>query len=240
MQKKDKVLLLIVCMILGIFLSVQFKVIQKNFASGGLMPNQKLAQMSIELKQLKEEKETLLKELAEYEGRLSAIENTASQENVVIKNLKEELNKYKLIGGFKDVKGEGIVLSIDNPPKDVNFNYDVNIAYEFELILNVINELNAAGAEAISVNDQRIISTTEIRTAGNAININSIPQSPPYVIKSIGNKDTLDGAVNQIFGIVSILRDRRYQVSVRKLDEVVIPRYNDIIRIEYANTIEED
>lgn len=240
MQKKDKFLLLIVCMVLGVFLSMQFKTIQKNFSSGGLMPNQKLTQMSIELKGLKEEKEELLKELAEDEARLSAIENTASQENIVIKNLKDELNKYKLIGGFKNVKGEGIVISIDNPPKDINFNYDVNIAYEFELILNVVNELNAAGAEAISINDQRIISTTEIRTAGNAININKIPQSPPYVIKSIGNKDTLDGAVNQIFGIVSILRDRRYQVSVRKLDEVIIPRYNDVIRIEYAKTIEED
>lgn len=240
MKKRDKVWLLLICMILGIFLSAQFKVIQKNFSSEGLTPNQKLTQMAVELKQLREEKETLLKDLAEYDAKLSAIEETASQENVVIKNLRGDLDKYKLIAGFKDVKGEGVVISIDNPPNDVNFNYDVNIVYEFELLLSVVNELNAAGAEAICINDQRIISTTEIRTAGNAININSIPQSPPYVIKAIGNKDTLDGAVNQIFGIVSILRDRRYQVSVRKLDEVVIPRYNDVVRIDYAKPVEEE
>ncbi len=189
---------------------------------------------------LREEKETLMRDVAEYDAKLSAIEETASQENVVIKNLRNELDKYKMVAGFKDVKGEGIVISIDNPPTDVNFNYDVNIVYEFELLLSVINELNAAGAEALAINDQRIISTTEIRTAGNAININSIPQAPPYVIKAIGNKDTLDGAVNQIFGIVSILRDRRYQVSVRKLDEVVIPRFNDILRLDYAETVDED
>lgn len=240
MKKRDKMWLLLICMILGIFLSVQFKVIQKNFSSGGLTPNQKLTQMAVELKQLQEEKESLLKDLAEYDAKLSAIEETASQENVVIKNLRQELDKYKLIAGFKDVKGEGVVISVDNPAGDVNFNYDVNIVYEFELLLSVVNELNAAGAEAISINDQRIISTTEIRTAGNAININSIPQSPPYVIKAIGNKDTLDGAVNQIFGIVSILRDRRYQVSVRKMDEIVIPRYNDVVLIDYAKTVEEE
>lgn len=238
MKNKDKIALLVVCVILGFFLSTQFKVIQTNFSSGGLTPNQKLTQMSIESKQLRDDKEKLLKDLAEYEAKLAAIGENASQENVVIKNLRTELDKYKLIAGFKDVKGEGIVLTIENPPKDANYNYDVNIVYEFELLLSVVNELNAAGAEAICINDQRIISTTEIRTAGNAININTIPQSPPYVIKAIGNKDTLDGAVNQIFGIVSILRDRRYQVSVRKLDEVIIPRYKDVVRIEYANTIE--
>ncbi len=58
--------------------------------------------MSIELKQLREEKETLMRDVAEYDAKLSAIEETASQENVVIKNLRNELDKYKMVAGFKD------------------------------------------------------------------------------------------------------------------------------------------
>lgn len=236
MSLKDKVIIAIVCLVLGVVLSVQFRIVQGSTLT--LLPNQKSTELSNELKKVQEEKENLLRELARLEQKLGDFQNSASKENVMIKNLNEELDRYRIIGGFRDVKGPGIVVTVDNPPKDANFNADVNIVYEYELLLSLINELNAAGAEAISINDQRMISTSEIRSAGNAININAVPQQPPYIVKAIGNKDTLDGALNQVFGIVSILREHRYLVSVRKQDDISILKYKDVVKLKYAQPVE--
>ncbi len=236
MSFKDKVIIAIVCLVLGVVLSVQFRIVQGNTLT--LLPNQKSTELSNELKKVQDEKENLLRELARLEQKLGDFQSSASKENVMIKNLNEELDRYRVIGGFRDVKGPGIVVTVDNPPKDANFNADVNIVYEYELLLSLINELNAAGAEAISINDQRMISTSEIRSAGNAININAVPQQPPYIVKAIGNKDTLDGALNQVFGVVSILRDHRYLVSVRKQDDISILKYQDVVKLQYAQPVE--
>lgn len=236
MTIKDKVIIGIVCLVLGVILSIQFRIVQGNKIT--LMPNQKSTELSNELKKVQDEKESLLRELARLEQQLTDFQSSASKENVLIKNLNEELDRYKIIGGFKDVKGPGIVVTLDNPPKDANFNADVNIVYEYELLLGLINELNAAGAEAVSINDQRLISTSEIRAAGNAININATPQKPPFIVKAIGNKDTLEGAVNQVFGIVSILRDHRYLVSVHKQDDLSIGKYKDVVKLKYAQPVE--
>lgn len=236
MTLKDKVIIAIVCMALGVVLSIQFKIVQGNKIT--LLPNQKSVELTNELKKVQEEKENLLRELARLEQKLADFQTSASKENVLIKNLNEELDRYRIIGGFRDVSGPGIIVTVDNPPKDANFNADVNLVYEYELLLSLINELNAAGAEAVSINDQRLISTSEIRSAGNAININAIPQKPPYIVKAIGNKDTLDGALNQVFGIVSILRDHRYLVSVRKQDDISILKYKDVVRLKYAQPVE--
>ncbi len=236
MTLKDKVIIAVVCMALGVVLSIQFRIVQGN--KGALLPNQKSTELSNELKRVQEEKEGLLRELAQLEQQLTDFQNSASKENVLIKNLNQELDKYRVIGGFKDVRGPGVIVTVDNPPKDANFNADVNIVYEYELLLGLINELKAAGAEAVSVNDQRLISTSEIRSAGNAININAVPQQPPYIVKAIGNKDTLDGALNQVFGIVSILRDHRYLVSVQKQDDISIVRYKDVVKLKYAQPVE--
>lgn len=56
-----------------------------------------------------------------------------------------------------------------------------------DLLLSLVNKMKDAGAEAISINGQRIITTTEISLAGNNVNINTVPTAPPYVIKAIGN-----------------------------------------------------
>ncbi len=236
MSLKDKVIIAIVCLALGVVLAIQFRIVQGNKIT--LLPNQKSTELSNELKKVQDEKENLLRELARLEQKLGDFQNSASKENVLIKNLNEELDRYRIIGGFRDVKGPGIVVTLDNPPKDANFNADVNIVYEYELLLSLINELNAAGAEAVSINDQRLISTSEIRSAGNAININAVPQQPPYIVKAIGNKDTLDGALNQVFGIVSILRDHRYLVSVRKQDDISILKYKDVVKLKYAQPVD--
>jgi len=236
MQTKDKAMIAIVCVALGILLVIQFRIVQGN--QGALSPNQKSVELAGELKKAQDEKESLQREVARYEEKLSTVQTSASKDNAFLKSINDDLDRYRMIGGFKDVKGQGVTVSVDNPPKDANFNANVDILDDYSLLLEVVNEMKAAGAEAIAFNDQRLIATSEIRRAGDAINVNTVPLKPPYVIKAIGNKDTLEGAMNLEYGIVSILREHRYLVSVRKSDDIAIPRFKDVVKLKYAAPVD--
>lgn len=235
--KKDAIWIGSVCILLGIIMSLQFKTVQKNFLQGQ-SPSQKSAQLVGELTKLKNEKELLTAEIDSLEKKLKEIESTESKGNVVIKNLNEDLLKYKAFAGLTDVYGPGIEIFIDNPSKEANSTFETNLVYDYDVIVNLVNELNAAGAEAISINDQRILSHTEIRAAGENININQVPQTTPFLIKVIGNADTLEGALTGRFGIVSIIREKNYQIDIKKMEKVTVPRYKGILDYRYSKVVE--
>ena len=103
----------------------------------------------------------------------------------------------------------------------------------------MINIMNAAGAEAISVNNQRIIAMTEIHLAGNNLNINNVPTAPPFVVKAIGNSDTLEAALNIRYGIVWEMRENyKLQVGIKKFENIIIEKYKDVIKFRYAEPVE--
>ncbi len=235
--KKDAIWIGSVCILLGIIMSLQFKTVQKNFLQGQ-SPSQKSAQLVGELTKLKNEKELLTAEIDTLEKKLKEIESTESKGNVVIKNLNEDLLKYKAFAGLTDVYGPGVEIFIDNPAKESNTAFETNLVYDYDVIVNLVNELNAAGAEAISINDQRILSHTEIRAAGENININQVPQTTPFVIKVIGNAQTLEGALSGRFGIVSIIREKNYQIDIKKMEKVTIQRYKGLMDFRYSKVVE--
>lgn len=235
--KKDALWIGSVCILLGIIMSLQFKTVQKNFLQGQT-PSQKSAQLVSELTKLTNEKALLSSEIEVLEKKLKEIESTESKGNVVIKNLNDDLQKYKMFAGLTDVYGPGIQIFIDNPSNELNSTVETNLVYDYDMLSNLINELNAAGAEAISINDQRILSQTEIRAAGEHININKVPQTAPFIIKVIGDSTTLENALTSRFGIVSIIREKNYQLDIKKMEKITINKYNGIIDFRYSNSIE--
>lgn len=233
---KTKIMIGLISVGLGIVLSVQYKAVNSNYLEG-LFPSQRALQLEYELSKAMDEKENLQSQLEEFEIELKAIKESESRESAVIKNLNEEIFKYRVVGGFEDVKGEGIQLVVDDPAKEMGYlNGDGSvIMYNYDLLLSIINIMNAAGAEAVSINGQRVIATTEIHLAGSNLNINNVPTAPPFVIKAIGNADTLEAALNIRFGILWELRENyNLQVNIKKFDEILIEKYENIIKFRYA------
>lgn len=237
---KDKFLLGIMCTILGIVLALQFRIVQANYLEGRI-PSKRVLELKIELKNAQEEKQNLSQELDLYRNKLKEIEESASEDSAIIKRLNEELEKYKEFAGFTRVKGSGIEVVIDDPPKDMEFDNEGSIImYRYDYLLRIINYLNSAGAEAISINEQRIMANTEMQLAGNSLQINSVPTGPPIVIKAIGDPDTLKSALDWKYGIVGEMREvYNLQVDVKKVNELEIERYNDVIKYKYAKPVDE-
>lgn len=224
------------CIVLGIFIAFQMKFIQKSYLDGQT-PSQKTSELVNELNKLKVDKETLQEELERLEGQLDAIQVSASDESIIVKNLTDEINRYKAFAGMTKMEGTGVMITLDNPPSDINLSLEKNLAYDYKLILDLINELNSAGAEAVSINEQRIVNNSEVRLAGNQLNVNTVPVSTPFVIKAIGNSKTLDGALNQRFGIVQTMREQGYYVEIKQVDTLEIGAFNGTLKFKYAKTI---
>jgi uncharacterized protein YlxW (UPF0749 family) len=221
--------------ILGLIISFQLKVVSDKFLNG-MTPTKRSAQLIQELENTKNQNEIYAEEIARLEAELADIKDSAADESVIIKNLNDKIELYKKFAGLTEVSGPGILIVVDNSNDSMD-NSNQNLVYDYNLILSLVNELNAAGAEAISINEQRIVSYSEIRTAGNYLKVNSIPLSPPFNIKAIGNPDTLHGSINQRFGIVSIIRDNGYFIENTRKSDIQITKYDGVIEFNYLEDV---
>ncbi len=234
-----KIFLTVISIILGLVFALQYQTVKNE--SGEIITTKKASELAYELRQVEEEKEKLLLELDEIEDKLREYEESTSIENSYIKNLIEELNKYKLMAGIIDVEGEGIILTIDNPSADTQFNDQTNnLIYNYEYLLLIISNLNAAGAEAISINGQRYTSYTEIVPVGSHLNINGVSFVPPFEIKVIGNRQTLQSVINFKGGVVWEMQNLNYKIDIELKDNIKIERYMKPINFKYAEPINED
>ena len=91
----------------------------------------------------------------------------------------------------------------------------------------------------MSINDERIISTTEIRNAGDYIVINTNRHSVPFEIKAIGNPDTLEAALKLLGGVADEL-SQVLDINIKREDNIYIPKYGSTIEFDYAKPVEEN
>ena len=175
----------------------------------------------------------------EVDAKLKETENIISEYNQELNNseniskiLEEEVKEAEKKLGYTDVKGEGIIVTISDGEKNIEY-YD---------ILDLINELNAAGAEAISVNDERIVSTTDIKQVElRIILVNTRKISGPYTIKAIGDKKAMEAALVIKGGYVDRLKivDGK-GIEIKQEDNIVVPAYTKDQKVEYMKENKEE
>lgn len=225
--------IVVASIILGVFISLQLKSI--NSENDGLTTSKKGEQLAGELKALKKEEEQLKLEIEEIKGNIDKyreIEGEATQ-----KLIKDEINKYEVLAGYTDVKGKGITTTIESKASDLDISK--SIVYNYDLLLSLINKLNSAQANAISINGQRIVSDTYMHIKEDNLYINDTVIKPPFVIKAIGNPDTLASALQIKYGIVwEIEKYYNAKVKIEKSNELEISGHNEKIEDDYSSTNE--
>ena len=121
--------------------------------------------------------------------------------------------------------GEGIIININ----------DGNDLIHQEDIVILLDELKNAGAEAISVNGQRIVSNTYVYCDGSVILIDGVKIGNPFVIKAIGDSQTIYGAITRNKGYVATLIKDGIQVDVQKSEDLEISKTNKTIMQNVVN-----
>ena len=236
MKGKNQIIVGVLALLIGLLLALQMKTTTgEGEYKGGMISLAQAQSSAAELTRVKNEKELLLQELQALEEKIKEIEAEEAEDNAFLKNRLEELDKYRMVAGVVEVQGPGIIIQIDEPQAEPGLHGDSIITYNYELLLLLANKLREAGAEAISINGQRITAFSEISLAGSNININGEPTAPPYEVKAIGKADTLESTISIRYGVLYTMRnDYGLTVSVTKEDNIVIPRYKNMIAFEYA------
>ncbi|MGO1369346.1 DUF881 domain-containing protein [Senegalia sp. (in: firmicutes)] len=235
----SKSLIVTVCVILGIIIAIQYKTVN-SLVGPDFVPSQKNKELVNQVSKVEEEKEALMNELTNLENKVQKYESEVSEESDYVKELSKELSKYKMFAGYTEVEGEGVEIIINNPDSDDAYGYPISIVEDYEYLLDTISYLNVTGAEAISINDLRYTSFTEMLMAGDHLNINNKPIGSPIIIKAIGPADDFKAALEMNRGIVDLLQSYGYKVEINKKENVKIPRYTEIKEFKYAEPISEE
>lgn len=220
--------------IIGIGVAMQINIAEKY--TGSTTTSQRIRMLQIELKNLKQKRESLEAELTELEQQLIELKESDKSGEDVEQSLKEEIDKYEKIIGYKKVFGSGVEIELT---ESIGQNSSALLT-NYELILAIINKLNAAGAEAISLNEERYVLTSHLEVVEGQLKMNNTVIKMPVVIKAIGDMDTLEAAMNFRYGILWEMRNYYgIEAQVRKNESIEIPRYTGLIEYNYAETVKE-
>ena len=102
-----------------------------------------------------------------------------------------------------------------------------------EDLLYIVNELFNSGADAVSINDQRIVSTSSIQCDGNIIRINGKMVGVPITIKAIGYPERLDGALNRPGGYLQMMALDGIKITTTRSEKITIQKYEGVYSSEY-------
>ena len=211
-------LIALVCVLIGFMVAVQFRTAQD---AKGSLSQQRIEEISDRLLQTEHERDELSEELHKMQ---TAAVSTDNQQD-------KDLLRYR--AALVPLEGEGVVVRMDDSTKPVKAGENPNL-YVIHDLLRVVNELRAAGAEAIAINGQRLTGTSEIRCAGPTLSVNNVRSSAPFEIRAIGDKKSLENALRMRGGVAETLGVWGIQLDIKASDDVYIPPYRGSIRQSYA------
>src|SRR5690554_1549342 len=192
-NKFSKYIIFALTVILGISIAFQFKGSNINMQ---YVPIKVVYDYNRALEMERAEMNNLISLTENYRTKIKEYENAALQEGDITELILKEIEEYKLLSGVVDVQGPGIILIMDDATRDLYEGEDPNNVLVHNIdVLNIINDLKIAGAEAISVNGQRLMSNSEIDCSGYTIKINNEEYGMPIIIKAIGEPKQLEASI---------------------------------------------
>ena len=243
MKNEYKIIVALISFILCFLITLQVRTIQQSESDILRLKNEN--ELRDEINEWKDLYETATYKIKDLENKITEYKNNATTRDKTLSLLNNEIEDLKILAGLTELQGAGIIVTLDDTrainqiAADAGF-YDPNVyvIHDSDILL-VINELKAAGAEAISVNGQRITSNTEVRCVGPVIQINGIRLTAPFKISAIGAPEYLASSLKLRGGIIDSIEQSDIDVIIEKLDSIVIPKLEGVIEYKYATPVEE-
>ena len=236
-KKIISIILGIMCLALTLGIVVQIRTIKSTNSTIG--QNQEANDLRDEILRYKERYDNKFKELETAEKELEQESEKATQNDTELKDAQQKITEGNKITGMTEVTGPGVIITLSDG-KGVatsTLNPSQLIVHDLD-VLSVVNELINAGAEAISINDQRWVLTTAISCRGNTIDTNGERIGAPFTIKAIGLPEYLAG-LERVGGYLEYMKQDGVGVKLEKSNSITIPKYSGVINFEYLQNVEE-
>ena len=234
-MKNEKIVMAItigiVCVVLMAVMFAQFRTIEKTDIAGIEAAREEelrtmIASWKTKYEETTEQISETKQKINEYHQKTASLEETKEL-------LEKELAHTNKLVGKTNVVGEGVIITlIDNEERQI----------EYTDLLSLMNELKLAGAEAISINDKRIVNMTDIVEVNGTILINEERVTSPYAVKAIGNQTYLSSALSlKNSGYIDKYTSLGKTISMVQDNDISILAYNsgnNLMEHRYAKEVE--
>ncbi|MFF2121400.1 DUF881 domain-containing protein [Kitasatospora sp. NPDC058184] len=177
------------------------------------------------LDELDSRQQRLQQEKAELEQSLAKLENSSNQAKEAQEQTRKKATELGVLAGTVKATGPGIVLTVDDPQGQV----------KADMLLDTLQELRAAGAEAIQINDVRVVVNTYFTDlSAGGVQIDGKKVSQPYRFTVVGNPQDLTPALNIPGGVVRTLESHQARATIAQQQKVVVDALVDPKSPQYA------
>jgi uncharacterized protein YlxW (UPF0749 family) len=168
----------------------------------------------------------LREEIEALEVQLTDLQDV-ERGGAVLQSLVDEANQLRIANGLVAVSGPGVEVFIAGPISVLDLH-------------DLINELRNAGAEALALNEERLVAWSAISTDGEQVTVDGQPVSAPYRLQAIGDAHTLEIALARPGGLVDLLRQggRGVSVTIEQADKLTLPVYDQPFQFAYSRPVE--
>lgn len=225
----------IVCFVLTIAIFVQIKT--TNNSNSTVAQTMKENDLRDQVLRMKEKYDNIYAELQNATKKLEQVRENATKDDSEAKAKQEELRLNNMLLCQSDMTGEGVIITLKDGTTN---NSDVlssltatDVIVHNSDLLQIVNDLKNAGAEAISINGERIVQTSSITCEGIIIKINNKKLGSPYVIKAIGSAATLETSLSIPDGYLDIMKNDGVIVDIKKSDGLTVEKYDGVITTKY-------
>ncbi|CAM5499335.1 membrane protein [Streptomyces tanashiensis] len=208
--------------VLGLGLAIQVSSTSENSALRGAR-QEDLVRI---LDELDDRTQRLEDEKARLEKQRSELESSSDQAEEARKQTQEKERQLGILAGTVAAEGPGITLTVGDPTG----------AVESDMLLDAIQELRAAGAEAIQVNGVRVVADSYFTGSGDDMRIDGTKVAAPYVFKVIGKPEDLEPALNIPGGVVQTLEKEQATATVERSAKIVVDALRPAKRPDYAQS----
>ncbi|MFZ3593175.1 DUF881 domain-containing protein [Streptomyces sp. BH104] len=224
---RAQLIMAVLLFVLGLGLAIQVRSTSDNSALRGARQEDLvriLDELDDRTQRLEDEKQGLVDQRTE-------LENSSDQANEARKQTAEKQKQLGILAGTTAAQGPGITMTVT----------DTKGAVEADMLLDAVQELRAAGAEAIQVNDVRVVANTYLTdgSGGKGISVDGHEISRPYRFKVIGKPQDLEPALNIPGGVVQTLEKEQATVAVSRSNKIVVDALRSAQRPDYARSSSE-
>ena len=239
MNKKRNVIVIgMVCFVLTLGIAVQLKTIKNT--NNIILETSENTELRDSAIKWKEKYDQSIANLENSENELKEIRLNATKDNPEAIEKENKLSENNMLLGLTDVEGPGIIITLMDNENATNESIGITEDIRDYLVHDanlreVIRKLKNSGAEAISINDQRLIFSTSVTCSGNVIRVNGVKVGSPFEIKAIGSPELLYGNLQ---ATIRKLNNSGIIVNIDKQENINISKYSGTIKQDYAKSLE--
>jgi uncharacterized protein YlxW (UPF0749 family) len=199
------------------------------------IPSTRLDELAFALRQQERTRAALEAQVAELRSRMQDYERAAAEGRTAAAKLNRQLQEMRVLAGLTALEGPGVVVELNDSTRAPKPGEDTNkTILHYTDIYAVVSELWAAGAEAVAINGERVVSSTGISCVGTTILCNTKRLAPPYLIMGVGDAKKMLEYLRRPGGSVELLTSFDFPVKLTSRARVELPAYRGTFRFEHT------